>query len=206
MAATPSVHHRRMDGQHWMASAMRAARAQLEIATHNLANASTDGFRRTAGATRITGDGLTVFERTVREQGAVRSTGRRFDLALLGEGTFAVGTTRTREGAFTRDHDGFLTDDRGRQLHGTRGALRVSEDATIASDGAVHDRGRIVDRIPLPLGTRVQAGALETSTVNPIGETLAILAAQRAFETAQKTLLAIDATREKAANDVVRVR
>jgi flagellar basal body rod protein FlgG len=42
--------------------------------------------------------------------------------------------------------------------------------------------------------------------VNAIGETLAILTAQRAFETAQKTLLAIDATREKAANDVVRVR
>src|SRR5665213_1846448 len=119
MAATPSVHYRRMDGQHWMASAMRAARAQLEIATHNLANASTDGFRRTTGATRIAHDGLSVFERTVREQGAIRSTGRRFDLALLGEGTFAVGTTRTREGAFTRDHDGFLTDDRGRRLHGT---------------------------------------------------------------------------------------
>jgi flagellar basal-body rod protein FlgF len=195
-----------MDGQHWMASAMRAARAQLEIATHNLANASTDGFRRTAGATSIAHDGLSVFERTVHEQGALRSTGRRFDLALLGEGTFAVGTTRTREGAFTRDRDGFLTDDRGRRLHGTLGALRVSEDATIASDGAVRDGGRVVERIPLPAGTQLQAGALETSTVNAIGETLAILTAQRAFETAQKTLLAIDATREKAANDVVRVR
>ena len=42
-----------MDGQHWMASAMRAARAQLDIATHNLANASTDGFRRTAAPTKI---------------------------------------------------------------------------------------------------------------------------------------------------------
>ncbi|MDB5028074.1 MAG: hypothetical protein JWO66_1763, partial [Candidatus Eremiobacteraeota bacterium] len=35
-----------------MASAMRAARAQLEIATHNLANASTDGFRRAVATTR----------------------------------------------------------------------------------------------------------------------------------------------------------
>ncbi|HEY6236160.1 MAG TPA: flagellar basal body rod C-terminal domain-containing protein, partial [Candidatus Elarobacter sp.] len=62
------------------------------------------------------------------------------------------------------------------------------------------------DRIPLPPGTHLLAGSLETSTVNPIGETLAILTAQRAFETAQKTLLAIDATRDKSANDVVRVR
>jgi flagellar basal body rod protein FlgG len=195
-----------MDGQDWMASAMRAARTQLEIATHNLANASTGGFRKTLAATAIDARGLAVSERTTHEQGAVRSTGRRFDLALLGEGAFRAGGALTREGAFTRDRDGYLTDDRGRRLHGARGALRVSEEATIESDGAVRDGGRVVDRIPLPRGTRVMAGALETSTVNPIGETLAILTAQRAFETAQKTLLAIDAAREKAANDVVRLR
>jgi len=189
-----------------MASAMRAARSQLDIATHNLANASTDGFRRAVGTVSITGRGLAVSEWAVHEQGAVRTTGRRFDLALLGDGTFRVGGTSTREGAFTRDRDGFLVDDRGRHLQGAHGALRVSEDATIASDGVVHDRGRAVDRIPLPAGTHVLAGALETSTVNAVGETLAILTAQRAFETAQKTLAAIDAAREKAANDVARVQ
>ena len=189
-----------------MASAMRAARAQLEIATHNLANASTDGFRKAIGATTFGAGGLAVTERPTHEQGAVRSTGRRFDLALLGEGAFHVGSRMTREGAFTRDRDGYLTDDRGRRLRGAHGALRVSEEATIASDGSVRDGGRVVDRIPLPAGTRVMAGALETSTVNPIGETLAILTAQRAFETAQKTLLAIDAARDKAANDVVRLK
>jgi flagellar basal body rod protein FlgG len=195
-----------MDGEHLMASAMRAARTQLDIATHNLANASTDGFRRTIGTTRLAGGGVTVATRTVHEQGAVRTTGRRFDLALLGAGAFRVGETSTREGAFTRDRDGFLVDDRGRRLHGRCAALRVSEDASIASDGTVHDRGRVVDRIPLPAGTKLLAGALETSTVNAVGETLAILTAQRAFETAQKGLLAIDEARQKAANDVVRVQ
>ncbi|HEX3466145.1 MAG TPA: flagellar basal body rod C-terminal domain-containing protein [Candidatus Elarobacter sp.] len=195
-----------MDGQHWMASAMRAARAQLEIATHNLANASTGGFRRALATTRLGDGGLAVTERRAHEQGAVRATGRRFDLALLGEGAFRVGGASTREGAFTRDRDGYLTDDRGRRLRGAHGALRVSEDAAIESDGSVRDGGRVVGRIPLPRGTRVMAGALETSTVNPIGETLAILTAQRAFETAQKTLLAIDAAREKGANDVVRLK
>jgi flagellar basal body rod protein FlgG len=186
---------------------MRAARAQLDIATHNLANASTDGFRRAVGTIRIgSGGGLAVSEHVVHEQGAVRTTGRRFDLALLGDGAFRVGAATTRQGAFTRDRDGFLTDDHGRRLHGARGALRVSEDAMIGADGSVRDRGRIVDRIPLPPRTRLLPGALETSTVNAVGETLAILTAQRAFETAQKTLAAIDAAREKAANDVVRVR
>src|SRR5579884_3548493 len=171
-----------MDGMEWMGSAMRAARAQLDVATHNLANASTDGYRRTAAALALTPRGLAVAERATDGQGAVRRTGRTFDLALLGPGAFRVGTGASRNGAFERDEDGWIVDGPGR------------------------DGGRIVDRLPLPRGTRVLAGALETSSVNPIGETLSILTAQRAFETAQKTMLAIDATREKAANDVVRVQ
>jgi flagellar basal-body rod protein FlgF len=190
----------------WMGSAMRAARSQLDIATHNLANASTDGYRKAAARIGIGSHGLAVATSTTHEQGAVRTTGRAFDLALLGEGAFRVGDVTTRSGAFTRDRNGWLVDDRGRRLHGACGALRVSERATIAADGTVHDGGRILDRLPLPSGTHVLAGSLETSTVNPIGETLAILTAQRAFETAQKTMLAIDATREKAVNDVVRVQ
>ena len=185
---------------------MRAARAQLDLATHNLANASSDGFRKTVAQVALTARGLTVGERATHEQGGVRTTGRPFDLALLGEGVFQVGDTTTRGGAFTRTREGLLVDDRGRALHGEHGLLRVSAAATIAPDGSVHDRGRIVDRIPLRPGTQLLPGALETSTVNAIDETLAILQAQRAFETAQKTLSAIDATREKAANDVVRVQ
>jgi len=195
-----------MDGMQWMGSAMRAAREQLEGAAHNLANAATDGFRKAAAQVRLGDRGLIVSARTTSEQGAVRSTGRPFDLALLGAGAFRVGGEATRNGAFSRDRDGWIVDDRGRRLHGACGPLRVGESATIAADGTVHDGARIVDRIPLPRGTQLLAGALETSTVNPVGETLAILTAQRAFETAQKTLLAIDATREKASNDVVRVQ
>jgi flagellar basal body rod protein FlgG len=196
----------RMDGELLMASAMRAARSQLEIAAHNLANVSTGGFRRAVATTRLGSTGLVAGERTVHDQGAVRRTGRPFDLALLGEGAFRVGDRTTREGAFTRDRDGYLTDDRGRRLRGERGALRVPADANVAADGTVRDGDRVVDRIPLPRGTRIMAGALEQSAVNPIRETLAVLTAQRAFETAEKTLSAIDAARQKAANDVGRVQ
>jgi len=195
-----------MDALEWTASAMRAARAQLDVATQNLANVSSDGFRRQAAQVRLTPAGLVTTTRGIREQGAVRTTGRAFDLAMLGPGAFRVGDMTTRAGAFVRDRDGWLVDDRGRRLQGSRGPLRVSAEAKIDADGAVRDGGRIVDRITLPPGTHVLAGALETSTVNAIGETLSILIAQRAFETAQKTLLAIDATREKNANDVLRVQ
>ena len=70
----------------------------------------------------------------------------------------------------------------------------------------VRNGAQIAGRLPLPAGTTVRSGALESSSVDAIGETLAVLTAQRAFETAQKTLVAIDQTREKAVNDVARLK
>jgi flagellar basal-body rod protein FlgG len=139
-------------------------------------------------------------------QGGIRQTGRPFDLALIGPGAFRVGSATTRDGALMRDRDGFLADRSGQRLQGTAGPIRVSDEATIAGDGMVRDGGRIVGRIPLRDGTSLRSGALESSNVDAIGETLSILTAQRAFETAQKTLTAIDQTRDKAVNDVVRLK
>jgi flagellar basal body rod protein FlgG len=195
-----------MDGMTWMASAMRAAQSQLETATHNLANVTSDGFRRVQSALALTGSGVVARELPTAVQGGIRETGRTFDLALIGPGTFQVGAGATRDGAFVRDRYGFLSDGQGRRLRGECGPVLVSSDATIASDGTVRDAGRIVNRIALPPGTTLRSGALESSSVDAIGETLAILTAQRAFETAQKTLGAIDQTREKSVNDVVRLK
>ena len=191
-----------MDGAHWMASALQAARAQLEIATQNLANVSTDGFRKAVARIALTPRGLTVTSAPSREQGGIRQTGRPFDLALAGEGAFRVGGVLTRDGAFSRDRDGFLVDDRGRKLQGEAGPVRVSAQGHVERDGTVVDGGRIVARLPLPAGTTVVGGALEASTVDAVAQTLAVLTAQRAFETAQKTLVAIDGTRQRAVNDV----
>ena len=190
----------------WMASAMRAAQAQLETATHNLANVTSDGFRRVRSSLALTERGLVAHESPTSGQGGIRETGRRFDLALLGPGSFWVGGAPTRDGAFVRDRDGYLTDGSGRRLRGERGPIRVSADATIDAAGAVRDAGRLVDRLSLPPGTTVRSGALESSNVDAIGETLAILTAQRSFETAQKTFVAIDQTRDKAVNDVARLK
>jgi flagellar basal body rod protein FlgG len=112
----------------------------------------------------------------------------------------------TRDGAFVRDRDGYLADQQGRRVQGTAGPIRLSESARVQPDGTIRDAGRIVGRLPLPPGTTVRSGALESSSVDAIGETLAVLTAQRAFETAQKTLVAIDQTREKAVNDVARLK
>jgi flagellar basal body rod protein FlgG len=191
----------------WMASAMRAAQAQLDTATHNLANVSSDGFRRLRAALTLTPAGLTVKESIDAAQGGIRETGRPLDLALLGPGAFRLtGGIATRDGAFFRNRDGLLADQQGRLLLGDHGPIAFPATATVDADGTIRDGTRAIARLPLPGGTTVRSGALEESSVDAIGETLAILTAQRAFETAQKTLVAIDQTREKAVNDVVRLK
>ena len=189
-----------------MAGAMTAAQAQLETATHNLANVASDGFRRVRATLAFSEHGLTVRTAADSAQGGIRETGRTFDLALLGPGAFVVEGGSTRNGAFVRNRDGVLTDGEGRRLLGRAGPIRVTADATIASDGTVRADGRVINRLVLPAGTTVRSGALESSSVDAIGETLAILTAQRAFETAQKTLGAIDQARDKAVNDVGRLK
>lgn len=190
----------------WMASAMRAAQTQLETAAHNLANVASDGFRRVQSTLALTGRGLVAGERPGNAQGGIRETGRPLDVALLGSGAFLVEGGTTRNGAFVRDRDGVLVDGRGRRLLGRMGPVRVPESGSIEADGSVRDGGRLLNKLILPAGTTVRAGALESSSVDAIGETLAILTAERAFETAQKALGAIDQTRDKAVNDVVRLK
>ena len=190
----------------WMASAMHAARAQLETATQNLANVSTNGYRRAASRVRLGSSGLVADAARSAAQGPIRQTGRPLDLAIVGPGAFTVGTTVTRNGAFVTDRHGVICDDRGRPLHGVRGPIAFDAHTTIDGDGRVLRAGRVVNAIPLPPGTTVQSGALEQSSVDAIGETLAILNAQRAFETAQKVFVAIDETRQKSVNDVVRLK
>jgi len=86
-----------------MAGAMPAARPQLDVAPPNPATLSTGGFARTVARVGIGDRGLSVREERAAEQGAVRPTGRPFDLALLGPGSFRTDDGTTRDGAFTRD-------------------------------------------------------------------------------------------------------
>lgn len=183
-----------MDGIAWTASAMRAARTRLEVAAQNLANASSDGFRKTIARVALGAQGLLTRKTTSNEQGALRHTGRALDLAIVGEGNFIVGGAPTRNGAFVRDTQGYLADDQGRRVQGAHGFVRVAPD------------GKLLDRIPLPYRSQIVSGALESPNLNAIGEMVDVLNAQRAFETAQKALGAIDEARNRAVNEVGRLR
>ncbi len=200
-----------MDGIDWAGSAMIAARARLDIATANLANVSTNGFEKVVAHGVLSTSGVRIERETPVEHGMLRRTGRAFDLAIVGGGMFRVRDDRghiigTRNGAFVRDRDGTVRDDSGRALLGLRGALRVPEAATIDDRGRVMLAGREVDRIPVGPGASIRSGYLEIANVDAIGEMVDILTAQRSFESAEKVVAAIDATRQKASNDVARLK
>lgn len=200
-----------MDGIAWAASAMVAARQRLDIATGNLANVSTNGFTRLVAHGALTRSGVEIRAETSHDAGPLRHTGRRYDIALIGDGSFRVrdhdgAIVSTRDGSFEPDRFGHLVDGAGRVLQGVRGSLRVPAGSTIDARGRVLKEGRIVDRLALQTGTTLRSGFIETANVDAIGEMVSVLTAQRSFESAEKIVAAIDGTRQKSANDVARVK
>lgn len=200
-----------MDGIGWAAGAMNAARTRLDVAAENLANGSTDGFRRSSVRGFLTASGVAMQQSRSSAQGPLRRTGRLFDLAIAGSGTFRVRDAHgrvspTRNGAFTRDRFDRLVDDAGRVLLGTRGPLCVPDGASIDPSGTVSRNGVVLNRIALPNGSTLRSGFLEGSNVDAIGEMVDVLAAQRSFETAEKVLSEIDQTRERASTQVAQLK
>lgn len=196
-----------MDGIGWGASAMGAAQQRLTIATNNLANAQTDGFVRLVARGQLTRQGVRVHAVSWRGLAALKPTRRPFDLALVGPGSFFVRspggrTTRTRLGAFERSVTGTLVDTHGNALLGRNGPLRVSQTAEIDAYGNVREQGRIVDHVAHSDTAHIQSGWLESSSVDAITEMINVMSAQRSFETAEKVVAAIDATHQKAAQNV----
>jgi flagellar basal-body rod protein FlgG len=193
-----------------MATAMRAARARLDVSAANLANVSTDGFRKHVARVTLGPAGLVATSHSDAEQGPLRRTGRALDLAVAGAGAFYLRDVTgrivsARSGSFERDAFGRLADERGRVVLGSRGALVVGADATIDARGVIRESGVAVGAMRLEPGTVVQSGFLEGANVDAVREMVEVLDAQRAFETAQKTLSAIDEARQKDANDVGRL-
>lgn len=198
-----------MDGIGWASSAMVAARSRLEIATENLANASTDGYRRIDARGFLSATGVGIARHRSGEHGALRRTDRTDDLAIVGGGAFRLrdhngSVALTRSGAFVRDRESYLRDASGRTLLGVHGPLRLAGGASIDPRGAVMLDGSQLDRIELPHGSSIRSGFLESSSVDAVGEMIDVLTAQRSFESAEKVVSSIDQTRQKANNDVAR--
>jgi len=135
-------------------SAAKATMQRQEVLAHNLANASTNGFRAELAAFRavpVDGDGASTrvyaLETTIGyndQAGPLQTTGRNLDVAMRGKSWLAVqgldGTEAyTRAGALEVNPEGLLVDVAGRQVLGDGGPITVPANAhvDIAPDGSV---------------------------------------------------------------------
>jgi flagellar basal-body rod protein FlgF len=138
-------------------TAMSGAKHTLEqqaTVSHNLANATTTGFRAQIDSFRavpVLGDGLPtrsfVVDATVGSDfssGAIQQTGRSLDVAVQGSGWLALQTddgseAYTRNGALKLSENGILQTQNGVTVEGEGGPISVPPDVsiTIGADGTV---------------------------------------------------------------------
>jgi flagellar basal-body rod protein FlgF len=157
-------------------------------------------------------------ERKVTDLSAapLKETGEDLDFAVEGDGFFAVQTAQgvryTRNGQFTAAANGRLTDQLGNAVLGPNG-----RPITIGADGKVPEAGVGVFAVNnarkagdnMFQGTaggratgQVRSGALEGSGADPVRAMTDMIASMRAFESGQKVITTIDATLQKASNQV----
>ncbi|MEM5518853.1 flagellar hook-basal body complex protein [Henriciella sp. AS95] len=139
---------------------------EMQVVANNLANASTTGYKsdRAIFAEFVSRAGQNMPELSMGglaghafdlEQGGLRFTGGKFDLAIQGDGYFLVETPKgqmlSRAGHFQLNEQAELIDSAGNKvLNAGGGAITVPEDAriiSIAGDGTISADGLIVDQV-----------------------------------------------------------
>lgn len=156
---------------------------RMDTLTNNLANASTVGYKKEGATSQSFDDVLTVkikdasvgnvTQRMGRNnpgvkigenytdftQGSFRVTGNTYDLALAGDGFFAIeftnkagetSTMYTRGGQFTLNTQGYLVTEDGDYVLDTQNRrirLNTLQDAQIDSNGTINQNGTAVARI-----------------------------------------------------------
>lgn len=139
---------------------------EMRSVANNLANSSTTGYKSDRpyfaeflvstesdlGSLSMGGVNGQIFN---LDQGALNLTGGSLDVAIQGDGYFAVDTAQgprlTRAGSFTVSPDGVLMDPMGSAVLAAGGnPINIPDNATtiaIAADGALTVNGQIVNRI-----------------------------------------------------------
>lgn len=165
-------------GLYTAATGMMVQRHKMDTLTNNIVNAETTGFKKDTLVTsafdrvmleRINDPDVTVFGARVGAysygthvderltdfgEGVLEGTGKSTDLALEGEGFFAVETAEgeryTRDGNFTVNRGGYLTTQDGNYVLGENGRIYVgAPDFTVAADGTVSAPQGTGDRLRL---------------------------------------------------------
>ena len=154
---------------------------RMDVTANNIANISTTGYKRDVAVTKSFSDemlvrlgdtggstsneigninpGVYVDEvYTDFSQGPIITTGGSLDIAIDGDGFFAISTIDeagnevekyTRDGSFVLSSDGTLVTNSGDKVMGQNGPIVLPPDElfTITSDGSVYSNGVYVDTL-----------------------------------------------------------
>lgn len=172
---------------------------------------------------------------TIYTQGSMKYTQAPFDLAIQGDGFFAVltpdGERYTRNGAFTQDGEGFLTTLQGYRVLSIldKPIQLFSPDFVVLSDGtimvgdeeiaklkivdfdnkdALNKIGETLfkaDAMPKVSLSSVKQGYLEMSNVKPTLEMVRMIEVQRLYEASQRLILTYDELIARSINDLGRL-
>jgi flagellar basal-body rod protein FlgF len=158
-------------GMYSAATALDVAVQRQEVTAENLANLSTPGYR--SKGIRIESFGSALDQASNSSQsaeagvrvsgsftnfqpGAIRNTGVPYQLALQGDGFFALqgpkGVIYSRNGSFHLAADGQILSDGNYPLLGTNGPISIppdSENVVIGRDGSIQAGGTTIDQIRL---------------------------------------------------------
>ncbi len=232
-----------------LASGMLLQERKLSVITNNLANLDTPSFKKDLieVASWYTDMGQRLQTRspvspsnnfvypmmesifTDISQGALRETGNPLDIAIEGEGFFAVRTPEgimyTRKGNFRLDREGYLVTEEGyRVLDRDRNDIRLaSPEFVVDKEGNIYIDGEIRYRLGVwtlldfqKLGEdffggtpqeaqnfRIMQGFLELSNVDGIVEMVRLIEASRAHEVYSRLIQAVDEIQGRV-NNIVR--
>jgi flagellar basal-body rod protein FlgF len=144
------------------AQILSRAERRAEIAAQNITNASTPGYRRRVGFQEALATGAPAFAPAPDmgstadfTAGQLSMTGNPTDLAIAGDGFFAVrgdeDVLYTRQGQFRRDDQGRLTGANGLALQAMDGGDLIVGDGEfeVSADGVVTRNGEAIGRIAL---------------------------------------------------------
>jgi len=228
-----------------LAAGGERASEQLETTTNNIANLNTPGFKKllleemSQHVPTNKGDAYNLFifprfkaTHIIVEQGALKKTGAPLDLALNGEGFFAVkvkgGELYTRNGHFFVDSLGRLVDSKGNpvlDISGNEIVLEGRGKVTVTKDGVVYEGKNQVGILkvvnftsvrplgdsyyqgigsPMPSEAEVLQGFLESSNVEPVKEMVNLIEAQRRFEIYGNLIRSLESLNMKS-NEIGRV-
>lgn len=163
-------------GLYTATTAMLTQERRMDVVVNNLSNATTVGYKQDALLSRSFDDLMierlndpSIVQRTedvgplntgihVDEVvthfavGSLQETKSTTDVAILGDGFFAVETPEgerlTRAGNFKLDPEGFLTTASGHRVLGENGQINIgTSDFSIDSTGNIQAGGQLIDRL-----------------------------------------------------------